>query len=329
MNTKFLSILILFLSTVTQTHAATAQGVMVKFNDHGALSIGASGTYEFNQTLAASYYSNSAAAPVVTCIGSGINCGSTNQPAAPPTPTADPSYAVTLASAIRCIFLDGGALTGAATYQKSTMATGLNGRGDWTFTYTFNVAPAMASVAAKTAWTLVSSTPGVKAIDVDVAAHIAGESVRKGTKGVGYSFALHDKNGNNRVKNLVLSLNNKVVAKPASKIVQNCKGCLAGMPGAVDIDYVTNAGTHGDTTLLKNGDARTILNSDASTVNDNGGVEGRMLSKAVMTPVTLSLGAGTFVVKLAGQVIGVNAEASTDFTVSKTVTVVAEGCSKP
>jgi hypothetical protein len=118
-----------------------------------------------------------------------------------------------------------------------------------------------------------------------------------------------------------VSLDGAPVATPSSTIVQNCPGCLAGDPGAVDFDYTSNAGTFGNTSLLSNGDARALLANDSFAGNENGGADGSALAKAVVAPVDVFVPAGEHTVTLSGIIKGNDGFLDVPFSVSKQVTI--------
>jgi hypothetical protein len=162
-------------------------------------------------------------------------------------------------------------------------------------------------------------------VPVTVNAEIAGESALQSSNaklGLKYSFSLLNGDGTSRVTNLILSLNGVPAATPLSTIVSNCPGCLAGAPGALDFAYTTNAGSNGNVSLLKDGDARTILNSDSFAGNNNGGADGSALSMAIMDPVQFTLGEGSYSVTLTGLVKGNAASADLPFSVTKVITII-------
>jgi hypothetical protein len=269
--------------------------------------------------------------PAISCTGGGAggtNCASANQPATPTAPASDPSKVIGppghpgCAETQDCTFWTGGTLTG-STYTQSVTGTGngLNGKGNWTFTYTYVIAPDPSKdtdsttdgvqVAPKTAWYLFQDNTNTVTAAID--AVIAGESVVKNTtNGTKYSFSLNDSTTTNRVQNLVVTVNEYdsatsaydipvYSANPSSTVVTNASGALYGQTGAVDFCYTTNAGSNGNTSLLLNGDARSILNGaslsgpepctlgtqttttspDTFAGNNNGGADGPMIRATV------------------------------------------------
>ncbi|MBI4299483.1 MAG: hypothetical protein HY666_06960 [Chloroflexi bacterium] len=348
-----LAILILPLFTIAAVaKAQTAQGVFMDLKAAGTFTISDHKMYQFNiadTTLvdangvalpAAAYFTNTlTSGPTVTCSGSSSSCSSTNQPSTPTAPIPDDRKVTGPNGTCKqqqCTFLDGGTLTG-SDYKQYIIVKGKNGNGSWTFTWTYMVAPDPSKdvdpaiegvqITPFTAWVLIKENTDVAIIDLG--ANIAGESVVKNTtKGTKYSFRLRDSYGNSRVTGLSLLVNNVTLAYPGSTLVENCPDCLVGDPGAVDFYYTTNAGAKGYTTLLKNGDARTLLNTDWLAGNDNGGSDGKDLAMAVMDPLQLIVGAGTYTVTLKGTVKGTDGLANITFSVTQSVQVITPGCGK-
>ena len=313
----------------------TGQGIMANLHTSGTFAIVSTDIYRFDQDTAAGYFSNVATGSVTySCNGNACNGDICGVPAAPAAPAADPSRIANpggsgVADKSRCTFLDGGTLTLTDTYTQQTAEVpvscsvlGNNGKliakdGKYTFTYTYAIAPFpdTATVAPFTAWPLAQHNEAGQA-QVDVTADIAGESVLvKNITNKKYSFSMLDNYGMNRVQNLTLALDGTPVAYPGSTVKY-----------PVDFTYTTNAGSNGATGYLVNGDARTILNSDSFAGNDNGGADGSALALAVMDPVSLFLGPGTFTVELTGTVKDNSALASLPIDVTQTITIVTPGC---
>lgn len=295
----------------------TGQGIMVDLQAAGDYAIVTTETYEFNKSTAAGYFTNELDSSVAPTCSPAAKCGST----APTAPAPDPSKvnsgspgANDVAGKNRCAFLVGGSLIGGTYEQKVDVGSPPN-KATWTFTY--KISPT-GPVDPKTAWDLISSEGDGTTAAITVNASIAGESVVSNGKnakvGTKYSFDLGTTEYP-RVTDIALALNGEWVASPAVSI---------GFP--VDFNYTTNAGSNGDTSLLKDGDARTILNSDSFAGNDNGGSDGAALARAVIEAVQLNLPVGTHTVTLTGVVKGNNALRDLPINVTATITVIAEGC---
>jgi hypothetical protein len=301
----------------------TGQGIMVNLDAAGDFAIVETDTYEFDVTAASAYFTNAwdGNAPTVTCTGPG--CGTA--PAAPSAPTPDASKVSGpsgLAHTQRCIFLDGGDLAGTNYTQSVKVSTGSGKTGaTYTYVYTYNATPTQ-SVAPFTAWNLVDTHGGGLA-HVAIAAEIAGESVVKSSNakiGTKFSFSMVEGDGTNRVQNLAVTVTNAATGESTTAN----PGSTVNFP--VDFTYATNAGSNGATGLLKNGDARTILNTDSFAGNNDGGADGSALAKVSMDATPFDLGAGDYNVTLTGTVKGNNALADVPFTVTQIVHVIAKGC---
>jgi hypothetical protein len=201
-----------------------------------------------------------------------------------------------------------------------------------TFTYTYVVAPTQTTVDPLTAWILFNSNPGGLA-EVTVNADIAGESVLSKDTDKKFSFSLRNPDTTSRITGLTVALTGDATdtQSPAHQILENAPGALAGDEGAVDFNYVTNAGSNGTVSLLKNGDARTILNDqsfsgDNFAGNNNGGADGSALAKAVMDEVVFELGVGDYNIALTGTVKGNTAASTLSFGISQTLHIIGQGC---
>lgn len=314
---------------------------MVNLHADGTFTVVDNQEYRFNETTAATYFSNSqTGGPAVTCAGSPTNCGAANKPPAPAAPAPDPykvngtPQAPGAVQANQCTFLDGGTLSG-LNYTQSQTVPGLNGKGQWTFEWTYAVAPTTTDpVDPLTAWDLVKEVTGPA--EVPITAEVAGESVLVKNSGNWrkYSFSLTDSTTGNRVQNLALTVtdsDHNVVSStaPGSTVVTNAPAAQPGDPGALDYSYATNAGSNGATNNLRSGDARTILNSDSFAGNDDGGSDGSALALALMDPQTVPLGPGSYMVTLTGTVKDNTGTASISFSIGQVVHIIAPGCGNP
>jgi hypothetical protein len=332
----------------------TGQGIMVNLKGAGTFAVVDQKEYKFNELNAAAYFTNTYSG-VVEVSGSPLNrCLSTSAPTDPyGVPAVDPlqvynpnnENANTAVKNNKCTFLDGGTLSGSTYTQTHTYETGSgSSKCTWKYTYYYNVAPTQ-TVAPLTAWDLVRETNGAAEVSVDV--FIAGESVVKSSNpkvGTKYSFSLVDSSGN-RIENLQLTITDSAgnpvnafvdingtfigsTVYPGSTVVTNTPGSTPYDPstGALDFTYTTNAGSNGNTSLLQNGDARTILNTDSFAGNNDGGADGSALAAANMDTQMLQLGAGDYKITLTGTVKGNNALADLAFSVTGTVHIISPGC---
>lgn len=299
----------------------TGQGIMVNLSGAGDYAIVLQNTYKFNKTTAATYFTNLWDGIAPTCDGRG--CPGTAPAAPAPLSTkvnkGNPGKD-DVTGKNECTFLTGGTLVG-DTYTQS-LSTGSNkDKNEATYTWTYVVTPTQATVDAFTAWDLVSSVGTGTTAHVDVTATIAGESAVNNTNnskvGLKYSFDLGT-TLSPRVVGLTITLDGVQVAWPNSTV---------NFP--VNFYYTTNAGSNGNTALLKDGDARTILNTDSFAGNDNGGAGGAALALATMDTVGLDLAPGVHTVTLTGTVKGNNALADLPIHITQTVTVITPGCGSP
>lgn len=306
---------------------SSAQGVMVSLNDLSGLGVVSTNTYQFDPVAGAGYFSNAVTSVTRTCVGTLSNCSSLNLPIQPAAPPPDDAAPKNLASSVKCVFLDGGPLTATSTYEQTLPPVpGRNNLGSFTFTYHYTVSPAVSSVNPLTAWSLISTSgPSGKAA-VTIQAKVASERAKRDDGKTKFSFDLKDR-GKNRLSRLAILVNDVVVARPNSTIRTNCPGCKVGKPKAVDFSYTTNSGASGKISLLKNGDARTILNTDNAKNNDDGGRDGDDLELAIVDPVSLQLPVGNYTVAVTGRVNGVDTFLEQDFEVGNQVNVVGAGCS--
>jgi hypothetical protein len=319
----------------------TAQGIMIAF-DKSVDDFGEVNTqiYKFNRSTGSTFFNNLNTGLTVACSGSPTDCGAANRPSNPAVPAPSSSRAEDFAWTLRCLFLDGGSLTGTSFYNTDITKNGLNGRGNWKFSFAFTISPLVATLDPMTAWDLFhESNPetGTPAA-ISIGALIAGESViDSGKLGIKYSFSLRNSDGSSRVNDLALSLDGTVIANPLSTIVENAPGAKTGDAGALDFIFTSNAATNGYTNLLSDGaspgnpalakDARTILNTDSFAGNNDGGSDGRALALAVVDPIEVPATAGEHTLTLSGVVKGIDASASQTFTTTRRIHIVAEGCS--
>jgi hypothetical protein len=182
----------------------TAQDVMVKtVLDNAAFQISGTTTYTFDKDCAEGNYTAGAGTwdgNTPTCSGSAANCASTNQPAVPTAPDPDahgPNSIEHHAQQDRCTYYCGGTLSSWNYTQTATVA-GLNGKGNWTFTFNYSSSPKIADVAAGTCWSC-AETGGT--VDVGFSGFVSSESYlnNRNTGTTKYSFTLLDSLGASRV----------------------------------------------------------------------------------------------------------------------------------
>lgn len=315
---------------------------MVNLDSTGTYTFTDTQTFEFDPDAAALYYTNAwdGNAPVYAedCNGHGCPADPTD-PATPSAPAPDaqvvrnePNQGIVHTD--RCVFFAGGSLS-SATYTQTVQqsyTTGSGGtRASYTFTWTFtyNVAPTVDPVPQLTAWNEVGNSNGGGA-SIALGAFIAGESALKSrNQPLKFSYSLLESDGTLRVQNVAFSLSDGTTSTaytPIVTYVHNAPGALTGDPGAVDFAYATNAGSNGDTSLLVNGDARTILNTDSFSGNNNGGADGSALAYAHADTDTVTLGAADYTMTVTGTVKGNSAVADLPFTITGHVIIIGKSC---
>lgn len=288
-----------------------------------------------------------ATGPAVTCNGSPTNCASTNQPTIPSVPAA-PTEA--LLDQVKCALWYGEVLPTATTPAAVTVA-GANGRGNWTFTWTYSLAPLDAATAVA-----VHSGYGYKVLgdggtlDVALDGFVYGQSAQSLAKGTRkYSFSMRASDGSTRVVNTAISVLKDGVPLVTFSQADGTLATLLQENNQANNDYLpvdflvpqdpTSAGTgllalrNYDLGLLTFGiGARDILNNtggiskDNFVGNDNGGADGSALARVKLMPSTpLAVSGGTYAVSYTGQVKELNADGTLQgFTVNREIKVVGE-----
>lgn len=380
----------LFAGSAMAGSSTTGQGIMVNLNSGSAFAIHETDTYNYNEDVAATFFSNAWDGVVPVGVAGQFHSSSvTTTVLAASAPLVEPPCVLSaptapqapgqIASKLdgpgqgqndvvgqnKCNFLDGVALTGdiytqtatapaSCQYISAVAPTKVKGQvvaGSWQvttttisglymYTYNYAITPIMEPSAPDfvnhvvSAWDFVDASGGGLA-HVAVGADIAGESMLKkpGSTVPKASFSLLEDDGvTNRVQGLHVAVYDSSLVLvgenyPGSTIQSNAPGAMPGDSGALDFMYTQNAGTNGNTALLKDGDARMILNSDAFAGNDNGGANGQALAMAHADQSDFDLDVGDYIVGLTGTVKGNNASAtSIGFSVTKLITIVSPGC---
>jgi hypothetical protein len=240
---------------------STAQSAMFNNTAAGTFMISGTEVWSYNKATAATYFSNTlTSGPVVSCGGNpNTDCASENQPPAPAVPAPDPAKLTPFVASNSCKFWNGTALTlnplpQDNQYTQSVTISGLNGKGNWKFEWTYTIAFADSvggPYAAKTAWDLDSSSSTFAS--VGVAGFFAGQSTQKKAKaspGNPWTFkASHTMtadDGSSRLVNpqySILDSNGDLVCGPKD---------IAVLPieSGVDYRYAQNAGVNGSTNQL-------------------------------------------------------------------------------
>jgi hypothetical protein len=361
----FLGFATLFLASETvQAQSQTAQSLMVKADTTSpAYQIDGTITWTYhrgnhNDTdltgTAMSYYTNAwnGAAPTYTCSGGGQNGCVT-----PPATLAPAPSAVVLqqhAQDQRCIFFFGGDLTSTTYTQVAQVDITTNGptKGNWKFTFTYNIAPIQPSVAAYTAWT--SETTG-GTVDISYAGFLTSESFLKQSNRNKYSFTMTE-NGVTRARNVAAQLqilNGLVwenVGAPVSlnnvdtDLDTNNDG-VAVVPASADFPYFANGGIFGNSAVFgalhttgfkPQNSAWNILQGLNDTLNfvDNfsGNNNDLAAGNIQIAPIGGTFagltGAGSYRILISGTLKGNSGAADTGFSVSSNTTIIG-GCTLP
>lgn len=295
----------------------TAQAIWTDFHAAGNnFGFTETQTYAFDAEAAAGAYTLSVTGPAVSCSGNEDACASTNAPVAPEQP-ATPAFEVPRTD--ECAFWTGSALT-TVVDTASTTASGINGRGRFTFTWTFTWTPS-GTPAEKTAWDLVdTNSPG--GATVRFVGRIAGLSAQKTSRASGpkYSFSLLNADGTARLTGLTITADGGTTPVASTVVDASDAGFEEfGIGAGTALPSLMKEG--GTTSLLTTGDARTILNGDVFAGNDDGGSGGAALAYAELGATRLTLGEGTFTVTLAGQIKGIDGSVGLSVSVARTVRV--------
>jgi hypothetical protein len=295
---------------------------------------------------AASYFGTPTVTGAWSCSGSQANCDSSNQPASLPTQPAAPMH--DLLDQAKCALWWGEVLPTLSTTVRSSTVNGTNGRGNWTYTWTFTAEPLTTTdaVAAHSAYGYkVLGDAGT--VDVALDGYVYGESAQSLTKGTRkYSFSMRASDGSVRVVNTVISISKNglpyaayseadgTLAKALQENLQannNYEPINFFVPAYLGTSFL--AIRNYELNLLTFGaQARDILNNtnnislDNFAGNDNGGTDGSALARVKLMPATpVSFDAGLYAVTYTGQVKELNADGTLQgFTVTRTINIVGE-----
>jgi hypothetical protein len=320
--------MVLTLGVVSTAMAAqpsqTAQSVMVSIEGvKDAYQIEGSITWTFDRNAAETYYTNSwdDNSPQVTQ-------GQDPAQTSPGAPTPDANKLQQHAQAERCVFFNGGNLTG-NTYTQT-----VNGTRGWKWTYTYTIVPNVASVAAHTAWNSALESNG--SVDVVFNGFIASESYLDQSKKTKYSFTLIDPAGS-RVRDVSAQLQKQDesdnwvnVGDPLIYLTEGLP-ILGVFPTFEDFLYLGNAGHFGNAAVYTKlhaygyGPATSvsaILLEDNFVNNDNDIVNGNV-HKAPYNGEFLGLTEdGSYQIYVSGNIKGNDASAGFGFGVGSTLIVI-------
>lgn len=311
---------------------STAQSVMVTQAGNSTFTFNGAEVWAFNAAGAQSEFTNALlSGPAVTCNGSTTNCAVGNQPTGMVAPDPSSAELTDFVEEISCIFFDGGDLPG-TQYTQEKNSNGLNGRGNWTFTWTYAIAPRSPQVGSRTYYQLEDSS-----INNDirfngfVAALSALSKTDKSGTMVKYSFSLTNTDSTGATVDRISNLEGQVfqpdsggalVAYGSSfpfmhAVLTNAPGAKAGDSGALDFLYGASPGqSFGTTAILPvtSKQARDILNTDSFLGNDDGGADGKALQEAAFTNGQVHLPEGLSYVRVTGNIKGNGVTVDTGFS---------------
>lgn len=294
-------------------------GLMVNL-DSGAFSLSQDKLYRFNGNSAANYFQNFFNGNVSCMDDYDMPCSTASAPAAP---APDLGQSVLAAQTQVCTFLSGG------TVQGTTYSQYISFRGRWggkgfttkTYTYYYDVVPQSSSVPALSGWDFIEDQPGSNGVArITLLGEIAHQQVKvvNGKNSHSYPMVV----GPTQLLTDLRFYVNDLRAQMWIENIQNCAGCKPGQPMSLDFGFTANAGASGNAAMLRQGDARTVQNTDGDTANDDGGPTGSLLQKTILRPSPLLLPAGSYTLRVAGTSAGMN------FDVTKILRVVTpETCS--
>jgi hypothetical protein len=333
------------ISASASAQTKTAQSIMIDTSGvPTTLAIVNTQVFKLNITSAATYFTNTwdGNAPTVACTGNQTACGNP-APAAPAAPAPDASVVIGngpgnigndgIVGANRCVFLDGGSLSGSSYTQIVDVEVGAgSSKRKYRYTYQYNVTPTVDPVAAFTAWDLFESS-GDGTAHVDVTALIAGESVSVSKNlGTKYSFSLLQNDGLTvRVSNVGVSVDGGVVDYSGTTTYADRNP--AGATPNLDYLYAANALlANGSATasLVNNQTALNILNGVASVDvfpgNNNGGANGQALAAVLLSGIAVDLAPGLHTISISATVKDNAGVLVGNVSVNATVNIVTPGC---
>lgn len=315
----------------SKTSTVTGQGVYGEIKAAGSFLVTENNTYSFNDLTGDSFFTTTVTGPVVTksaCGKNDVNCADSNLPATPSQPKEDPVRRYDASVQNMCTFANGGILKGTGAYTQSVTLKGLNGAGNFTFTWTYKTDPKEATkvVEPLTAWDLIDSS-GPQTAHVAINGWVAAQSAMtssqfpsiNGAPGkVSFSLDL------TRVTNLSISVAGTTIDGTA---VSETKATYANaIVQGQDFPFLAKYGVNGTAPLLLGQSAlNDILRADSTTSNDSES----NLYFAQIAAAGFDLLPGDYTFTFSGVVKDVSATSTSSFTVTKVVHVMTNGCSVP
>jgi hypothetical protein len=323
----------------------TATSVMIYAAGPADYMISGSQVYRMNRVQAAAYFTNSwnGNPPIITATGwCATHGGCSCPPETPPPPRSLESRLEETVLSNKCIFWNGGILTG-TTYTQSVSISVTSGsdceKGTWTFTYTYSVRPTgSGEVPDHTAWEITSfgpSSPLPVTLD-GTRSYIASESaIDKPANKTGwsrkYSFSL----SSDRIQNLTVTMTdaNNNVYPPSS----GTPGISSFVSGLNDFTYVHNT-TSGSCIIIDNAAPDDIQNGIAGGYENNGcpssntpggkdnfpGNDNLGATKGFLNTMTWNLLPGNYRLRISATVKGLEGAADVTFEKCSGFTITAD-----
>jgi len=323
---------------------SNAQSAMFENTASGTFLITGSEVWAYNTVTARTYFTNAwdGNPPTVGCTGGGpggVNCAPSNKPATPVAPAADANKLNGKVGCNSCNFWDGNSLSlacgGPNSYTQDVTINGLNGFGNWKFTFTYNIGFASGGAGpfpTMTAWELQSSSTTDAQVTVD--GFFAGQSTQKRSGGgnPGWSFktshTMTNSDGTSRLVNPqfeILDTNAVSVCGPNSITTE--------LEAGVDYFYSRNAGFNGPLGQLIDGALVSVIQTggkaspDGDTDNfaGNNSTNGERANITSAPSCSISA-AGSYTLKVTGTLKGVEGAASLPVSITSSVCVSAGTC---
>jgi hypothetical protein len=330
-------------SLAAATTVSNAQSIKVDAVVTGQFVIVGSEVWAYNNATAGTWFSNAVASgPTINCTGGGqggVNCLPANQPPTPAALAADAQKLVPIVNSNSCNFWFGTAVGIQApldTYQQSVTLNGLNTKGNWTYTWTYNIAiVGQNPPVARSAWDLQSSELNYPSPTVSGSIYGLSTQSRSGGNGnwsLKASFSMADPSvvGGTRVSNLVAKL-----TAPDASFTTTPLATTLGTP--VDVTYTPNAGTFGTASqLFQDAPASQIVKgfalSNGGALDDFKGNDSDLAEPANITSTGLGqlTQTGAYTLSLTGSVKSNSVtNFSQSFSTSQTIQVSAGSCQVP
>lgn len=321
------------------TSSLTGQSAMIFTEVPGKATVISNNVqWDFNSVEAYATYTNvyTSTNSTATCTGSPTNCALTNKPSAPAAPPADSGqFNKQFEDQIICTTYYGGTGMPTKPYTQTATTNGVNGGGNWTFTYNYLISSSVTgAVPAHLYWVSSTVTNG---ITFNVNGVVAASSWLSSSKTTKYSFTLVDSSTLTRVQGVTAILQKQNADQSWSDMTGriNYLGDLPIQSAAPstscallsalfdcttgDFIYVANAGTFGSypTSGGSNSLVSAILLNDNWDKNNSDLANGNVHFAFFNTKFLDITDVGTYRVKVTGTLKG-NSSVGTDTQITTT-----------